>query len=186
MIRNKSIRFITFTAMGLALITLFQWLSNIMPAGAVIFGPFSLKQLITGSLVNCVLIVFAGCVGLTNAVTVGILSALLASVIGVGPQILPVVPLIALGNVIIVLVYWLCAEKGNLPIILSVVISSICKCGFMWLTIPWVLSMLTKVPEKQVSTLSVMFSWPQGITALIGGIIALMIIPKLKKSIKKN
>ena len=38
--------------------------------------------------------------------------------------------------------------------------------------------------EKQVQTFTAMFSWPQLITALIGGALALVVVPLLKKAQK--
>ncbi len=179
---NKTVRFITYTAMGIALVVAAQWLGNMLPAGAVIAGPFAVKQLVTGSLVNCILFVYADRVGLGSAVIVGILSAVLASVIGVGPQVLPLVPLIAAGNALLAVVYCLAKNRLKLPGLVRVILAAAVKCGFLWLTVPALLSALTSVPEKQAKALSVMFSWPQGITALIGGLLALVIIPRLKKA----
>ena len=179
--QSKTIHFITYTAMGIALVILAQWLGSLLPAGAVIVGPFAVKQLITGSLVNCILIVFTDCVGVGSAVTIGLLSAVLASVIGVGPQVLPIVPLIACGNALLALVYWLSTAKMKNPTLFGVIVAAIAKCAFLWLTIPAVLHALISVPEKQATNLSVMFSWPQGLTALIGGLLALSIIPRLTK-----
>ena len=167
--------------MGIALVILAQWLGSLLPAGAVIVGPFAVKQLITGSLVNCILIVFTACVGVCSAVTIGLLSAVLASVIGVGPQVLPIVPLIACGNALLALTYWLFTVTRKNPTIPGVIAAAIVKCAFLWLTIPTVLHALMSVPEKQATNLSVMFSWPQGLTALIGGLLALAIIPRLAK-----
>ena len=50
--------------MGIALIIVAQLLGKLFPAGAVIVGPFSVNQLITGSLVNCVLFVFTAISGM--------------------------------------------------------------------------------------------------------------------------
>ena len=179
---KKTVRFVTFTAMGIALVLAAQWLGNVLPAGAVIAGPFAVKQLVTGSLVNCILFVYADRVGLGSAVTVGIVSAILASVIGVGPQVLPIVPLIAVGNAVLAFIYWAAKNKLKMPGILRVIPAAAVKCGFLWLTVPALLSALTSVPEKQAKALSVMFSWPQGVTALVGGLLALAIIPRLKKA----
>jgi len=179
---SKSVRFICYTAMGVALVVVAQWLGSMLPAIAVITGPFTVKQLITGSLVNCILFVFTAVAGLGSAVTVGILSAVLASLIGVGPTVLPIVPLIALGNAILCVIYWLCAEKLKQNGIVSVIAAAAVKCGFLWVTVSPLLHALTGVPEKQVNMLSIMFSWPQGITALVGGALALIIISRLKSS----
>ena len=177
---SKRVRFITFTAMGIALVVAAQYVGSLLPAGAVIVGPFSVKQLITGSLVNCILLVFTACVGVGSAVTIGIISAVLASVIGVGPQVLPVVPLIACGNALLALVYHLVSVKGGLPGVAGVAAAAVLKCAFLWLTVPAALRLFAAVPDKQAAALSVMFSWPQGLTALIGGFLALLIIPRLK------
>ncbi|MCQ2557850.1 MAG: hypothetical protein MJ135_01910 [Oscillospiraceae bacterium] len=176
-----SIRFITYTAMGLALVILAQWLGNLLPAGAVIVGPFAVKQLITGSLVNCILFVFTVVAGLGSAVTIGILSSILATVLGVGPQVIPIVPLIALGNAVLSVVFWLCSKKFSLHNAAGIAAAAVCKCAFLWLTVAPLLSSLASVPEKQAKALSIMFSWPQGLTAICGGLLALIILPRLKK-----
>ena len=167
--KDKTVRFITFTAMGIALVILAQLLGNVLPAGFTVVGPFTGKQLLTGSLVNCVLFVFTGAVGLWSGVIIGLLSSILAHFFGIGP-ILPVVPVVACGNAL------LCLGFG-----LNVVIAAVLKCGFLWLLVPLVVRAVG-VPDKQVAALSVMFSWPQAITALIGGILAILILPRLKKA----
>ena len=179
---NKTVRFVAFTAVGIAMAVAAQWLGSMLPAGAVIAGPFAVKQLVTGSLVNCILFVFADRVSLGSAVTVGVFSAVLASVIGVGPQVLPLVPLIAAGNALLAVIYCLAKNRLKLTGILRILLAAAVKCGFLWLTVPALLSALTSVPGKQAKALSVMFSWPQGLTALIGGILALAVIPRLKKT----
>ena len=180
--KKNHIRFITFTAMGIALVVAAQYVGSLLPAGAVIVGPFAVKQLITGSLVNCILLVFTACVGVGSAVTVGLISAVLASVIGVGPQVIPVVPLIACGNALLALVYHLVSVKGHLPGVAGVIAAAAVKCAFLWLTVPAALRLFASVPEKQAAALSVMFSWPQGLTALVGGVLAILIIPRLKRA----
>lgn len=179
---NKSMRFITYTAMGTALVVLAQWAGSLLPAGFVFAGPFTMKQLITGSLVNCVLFVFTAFAGVWSGVTVGILSAILASLIGVGPAVLPIVPLIACGNAILCVIFWLVADKLNAKNIPGAIAAAVVKCAFLWLTVAPLLGVLSNVPEKQVKMLSIMFSWPQGVTALVGGALAVIIIPRLKKN----
>ena len=176
--KDKTVRFITFTAMGIALVILAQLLGNVLPAGFTVGGPFTGKQLLTGSLVNCVLFVFTGAVGLWSGVIIGLLSSILAHFFGIGP-ILPVVPVVACGNALLCLVFGLL--RGKLPDWLNVVIAAVLKCGFLWLLVPLVVRAVG-VPDKQVAALSVMFSWPQAITALIGGILAILILPRLKKA----
>ena len=176
--KDKTVRFITFTAMGIALVILAQLLGNVLPAGFTVVGPFTGKQLLTGSLVNCVLFVFTGAVGLWSGVIIGLLSSLLAYLLGIGP-ILPVVPVVACGNALLCVIFALLRRK--LPDWLTVVIAAVLKCAFLWLLVPAVIKAVG-VPDKQVAALSIMFSWPQAITALIGGLLAILILPRLKKA----
>ena len=182
--KDKNVRFLTFTAMGIALVILAQFLGNFLPAGFTVVGPFTGKQLVTGSLVNCVLYVFTGAVGILSGVVIGLLSSLLAFLFGIGP-ILPVVPVVACGNALLCLVFGLLRKSGQLPAVADVVISALLKCGFLWLLVPMVVR-AAGVPAKQVGALSIMFSWPQAITALIGGLLALVILGRLKKSSKHD
>ena len=177
--RDKTARFIAFTAMGIALVILAQLLGSALPAGFTVVGPFTGKQLLTGSLVNCVLFVFTGAVGVWSGVIIGLLSSLLAYLFGIGP-ILPVVPAVACGNALLCLVFGLLRRGGKLPDMGNVVVSAALKCGFLWLLVPVVIK-AAGVPAKQAAALSIMFSWPQGLTALIGGALALVILGRLHR-----
>lgn len=175
---SKNIRFITRTAMGVALVILAQLAGRLFPAGAVIAGPFSVNQLVTGSLVNCVLFVFTAVGGVWCGVCVGILSAVLASVIGIGPAVLAVVPLVACGNAVLCIVFSVVSKA--LPCIAAVITAAAVKCGFLWLSVPLLLQAIG-APDKQRMMLGIMFSWPQACTALIGGLLAMLIIPRVTK-----
>ena len=172
--QNKTIRFLTRTAMGVAMVIVAQLLGKLFPAGAVIAGPFSVNQLITGSLVNCVLFVFTAVGG-----------PLLASVIGIGPAVLAVVPLVACGNAILCLAFALVNGLVKGSKIPGVAAAAAVKCAFLWLTVPMLLRAIG-APEKQQMMLGIMFSWPQLCTALIGGALALLILPRLKSFKETN
>ena len=60
-------------------------------------------QYVTGTCVNAVLAVSVLTVGLWSAVAVALLSPFFAFLLGIGPQLLPIVPSIALGNLVFVL-----------------------------------------------------------------------------------
>ena len=175
---SKNIRFITRAAMGVALVILAQLAGKLFPAGAFIAGPFSVNQLVTGSLVNCVLFVFTAIGGVWCGVCVGILSAVLASVIGIGPAVLAVVPLVACGNAILCIVFSIVGKP--LPRIVAVITAAAVKCGFLWISVPLLLQAIC-APDKQRMMLGIMFSWPQACTALIGGLLAMLIIPRISK-----
>ena len=177
---NKKTRLITFTAMGIALVILAQALGNVLPAGFVIAGPFTGKQLLTGSLVNLVLFVFTAVAGTWSGVIIGLCSAVLARLIGIGP-ILPVVPVVAGGNAVLCLLFGLLRKQPRWPGLLTVALPAAVKCGFLWLLVPAVIRAVG-LPDKQAAALSVMFSWPQAVTALLGGLLALAILPRLQKT----
>ena len=177
---NKTVRFITRAAMGVAMVIVAQLAGKLFPAGAVIAGPFSVNQLVTGSLVNCILFVFTATCGVWCGVTIGIVSALLASIIGIGPAVVAVVPLVACGNAVLCLIFAFMSGKFHAPKLLAVAAAAAFKCAFLWLTVPQLLK-LVGAPEKQAAALGIMFSWPQAITALIGGLLALIILKRLKK-----
>ena len=82
--QHKAIRFIAETAIGIALVVLAQLAGKLFPAGAVVIGPLSVTQLITGSLVNCVLFVFAARTGALSGICIGLFSSALAFLLGVG------------------------------------------------------------------------------------------------------
>ena len=70
--------------MGVALVVVAQFLGSRIPSIATIFGPFSVQQLITGTLVNCVLLVFTATGGSSPpGAVIGVLSALLAAFLGI-------------------------------------------------------------------------------------------------------
>ncbi|HIR86741.1 MAG TPA: hypothetical protein IAC00_06345, partial [Candidatus Limivicinus faecipullorum] len=99
--QHKAVRFIAETAIGIALVVLAQLAGKLFPAGAVVIGPLSVTQLITGSLVNCVLFVFAARTGALSGICIGLFSSALAFLLGVGPALIQLVPVIACGNAIL-------------------------------------------------------------------------------------
>lgn len=179
---SSKIRFITRTALGVALVVVAQLIGKLIPSIAVIFGPFSVSQLITGTLVNCVLVVFTLRVGVWSGVVIGILSSILATLLGVGPIVPAVTPLIAAGNALICVAFWLVAVRAKKNVVAASVAGAVVKCAFLWLTVPAVLA-LVGAPEKQAAMLGIMFSWPQGITALCGGLLGGYIAKLVKRAV---
>ncbi len=180
---DHKIKWITRTALCTALVLLVQMIGKLLPAGVVIAGPFSLNQLITGSLVNLVLILAAASVSAWSGVTCGLISSILAALLGMTPVPF-IVPAIALGNAVIAVAAWFFFKelKGTGMRVTGVVLGAAAKCAVLWLTVPALLRILPDIPSKQVQMLSVMFSWPQFVTAIIGGILALTVYPALCRS----
>ena len=102
---NKKIRWITETAVLLALLVTLQALTK--PMG----------QLVTGSCVNAILAVSVLVAGLASGVTVAVISPVLAYLLGIAPQILTV-PAIMVGNTVFVLVlHFLVGKDGRNAVI---------------------------------------------------------------------
>ena len=95
---NKKIRFITETALMLALLVSLQALTK------------GFGQLVTGSCVNAILAVSVLVGGLGSGITVALVSPVLAFVLGIAPQILTV-PAIMAGNTVYVVVLYLLADR---------------------------------------------------------------------------
>ena len=95
---KQKVLWITETAILLALLLVFQ----------VVTKP--LGQLVTGSLVNLVLIVAVMVAGLASGLTIAIVSPILASILGISP-LWVLVPFIALGNTVLVLIWHFIANS---------------------------------------------------------------------------
>ena len=180
---NKKIRWITETAVMLALLVALQAITK--PMG----------QLVTGSCVNAILAVSALVGGLSSGLTVALISPVLAFLLGIAPQILTV-PAIMVGNAIYVILLALLADKTGKNMVRQVaawLVAAAAKFAALYavvvLLICGVLSEgllaagLLKAP--MLKALPATFSWPQLFTALIGGAVALLIVPTLRKALHK-
>ena len=180
---NKKIRWITETAIMLALLVTLQALTK--PMG----------QLVTGSCVNTVLAVAALVGGLASGLTVAIVSPVLAFLLGIAPQILTV-PAIMVGNSVFVVLLSLLADvtgKNKVKQILAWLVAAVAKFAALYIVVVKIIcgvmadSLLASGALKQpmLKALPATFSWPQLITALIGGAVALLIVPILRKALHK-
>jgi hypothetical protein len=179
----KRIMWVVKAALLLALVVVAQTLSKVIPTAAL---PL-ISQLVTGSLVNLVLIVGAGSVGFSGTAVAAVLSPVLAYSMGqmIFPQMIPV---IAVGNLIIVAVTWAFFHMHKkLPFeIAGIIIGAAAKCAFLWIATAALMVPIFYSGSKVASKLSLMFSWPQGLTALIGGILALLVLPAVRAYQKRS
>jgi len=177
---NKKIRWITETAVMLALLVALQALSK--PMG----------QLVTGSFVNAVLAVTVLVAGLYSGITVALISPVLAYLLGIAPQILTV-PAIMVGNTVFVLVLHFAAGKKILIRIVAWIGAAVTKFAVLYgvvnLLICGVLAenLLSSgmLKEPMLKVLPATFGLPQLFTALIGGGVALLIVPIIRKALHK-
>lgn len=187
---KKNVLWITETAAMLALLIALQWLGSQIPEPTV-------KQLITGSLVNCVLVVTTLVAGRSSGLTVALISPILACMFKIAP-VLIAAPVIMVGNVCYVLLLSLLLKKSLKLAPVALAAASVLKFGVLYL-LGVVLAggllfdalngqtlagmpVMSQVVLKQVTN---MFSWFQLATALIGGTLALVIVPTLRKALHK-
>lgn len=180
---SKKIRWITETAVMLALLVCLQALTK------------SMGQLVTGSCVNAILAVSVLVGGLSSGLVVALCSPILAFLLGIAPQILTV-PAIMAGNSVFVILLSVLADKTGKNMIkqmIAWIVAAAAKFAALYaivvLLICGVLSEnllaagVLKAP--MLNALPATFSWPQLITALIGGAVALSITPVLRKALHK-
>lgn len=176
---NNKILWITRTAVITALLITLQISTSV-------FG----NTLITGSIVNLVLVVCVITCGLTSGITVAAISPVCAKLIGIGP-LWALIPIIILGNIVFVST-WHIMNKYNLNRkklfdIGIVIVSALLKFVVLYIGVVRILiPIFLKLPEPQASVISNVFSLPQLFTALTGGAIALIILPVLQKAINKR
>lgn len=178
---KKKILWITETALMLALLVTLQYLTK------------GLGQFVTGSCVNAILAAATLLAGLGSGVTVALISPVLAWLLGIAPQVL-VVPAIMIGNtVFVVLLYALASGRKPGMQVLGWLAAAVCKFAALYLIVAKVIcgllarSLLAAgaMKEPMLQALPATFSWPQLVTALIGGGAALLIVPAVKKALKK-
>lgn len=179
--RNPA-RWIARTGVLTALLIALQW-------GTAWTQSFA-GQYITGSCVNCVLAVAALFSGFWSGVAVAVLSPFFAFALGIGPKLVQIVPCIAVGNLVLISLLYVLIGNKKRPMycqIGGVIASAFAKFAVLYAAVVKVVIPLMgdALKPKQVQTFTVMFSWPQLVTALIGCAIALTIVPVLKKAIQK-
>ena len=174
---HDQILWITRTGILVALLITLQWAT----AGTQAFA----GQYITGTCVNAVLAVAALSGGFWCGAVVALASPFCAFLLGIGPKLLPIVPGIAAGNLVLVaLLYLLVGQQKNLLIKgAGAAAASVAKFLTLFLLVnkvivPW---LGDTIPAKQAQTFAVMFSWPQLVTALLGCALALSLLPLLSK-----
>ena len=180
---TKKIRWITETAILLALLVTLQALTK------------GFGQLVTGSCVNAILAIAALIGGLGCGLTVALISPILAFALGIAPQILTVPAIMAGNAVFVALLHWLSDRSGRKLIRQALACLSAAVAKFVVLyaiVVGLICGVLSdallsagtlKPPMLQV--LPATFSWPQLITALIGGAAALVIVPVLRKALHR-
>lgn len=159
-----------------------------------------LGQMVTGTCVNGVLAITVLVAGLYSGITVAFISPVFAFFLGIAPNLVTVLP-IMIANVCYVVLLWLIARKGRRftwrqPV--ALVSAAGVKFGVLYLLVVQVIcgvasnALLGKkvgdtivLAPPMLQKLPAMFTWPQLFTALLGGTVALLIVPVLRKALKR-
>lgn len=179
---KKNTLWVARTAVLIALLVALQFVTK------------GLGQFVTGSCVNLVLGIAALVGGLWCGVAVAVLSPFFAYFLGITTMPILLVPGIAVGNaVLVVALYFLAARtirsregKHVVGRYAAAVAAAAAKFAALWLVVVKILIPLAGLPAEKVKVLSTTFTWPQLITALIGGCLAVTIAPLISKAIKQD
>lgn len=148
----------------------------------------SLGQFVTGSCVNLVLAMAALSGGLWSGVAVAVLSPFCAYALGIGPAFLQLVPCVALGNAVYAVLFallvgkWLTAKP--LAAWGSMVLAAVCKLAALYVVLVKLVAPMI-VPAAKLTAVTAAFTWPQLVTALIGGVLACLIAPLVRRALEK-
>ncbi len=145
-------------------------------------------QYVTGSCVNAVLAVSVLASGVWSGAVVALLSPFFAFLLGIGPQLLPIVPSIAVGNLVFVLLLGLLAAGREIPSWragAAWLAAAAGKSAVLYLLVVKLLCAVLPLQEPQIAVFSAMFSYPQLVTALVGGGIGLLLAPMLRRAMKR-
>ncbi|MEN6313017.1 MAG: ECF transporter S component [Clostridiaceae bacterium] len=169
---DKKILFLTRTALLLAVAITFQFVGKLIPYNNFIVGP----------VVNAVLIIATAVEGLWSGIAIAVIAPLVSAFTNkapIAPLVLGFSPFIIIGNFIYVLIYYLLRKKSRIT---GIAAGSVLKSGFLYASIS-VFTSIVKMQPKAAATLTNLFSWPQLLTALVGGAIAFAVLAVIGKSL---
>ncbi len=175
---KKRILWMTRTAIFIALLIVLQ-------AITASFG----NTVVTGSIVNFLLAISVMTCGAASGLCVAVISPVVAKLLGIGP-LWELIPFIAAGNAVYILLWHFIGnrkmKKAYTAYFIAWPAAAVGKfltlyAGIAQIAVP----LLLKLSGAQADVITAMFSLPQLITALVGGGLAILALPPLKKAIRK-
>lgn len=153
-------------------------------SGVATILPFFIHiQWITGPIINAIFILVLFLVGIRSALVVCLIPSLMALSGGLLPAILaPVVPFIMIGNVIFVLgidYFYNNFKNAAKGYWLGVLAGAFLKFVFLYASVTWITKLLLK--QDLAVKVAQMMSWSQFATAILGGMIAWVVLKWLKR-----
>lgn len=135
----------------------------------VILPAFFHTQPITGPLVNAALLMTIIVFNFETALLLSFIPSSIAVVSGILPMPLsPMIPFIITGNIIYIFFFDRLQQKN---IFLAVITASLAKFILLASVVKTIMPLL--IQNQLIDQLTMMMTWPQLITALIGGLIAI-------------
>lgn len=136
--------------------------------GVAMVAPLFKQQIITGSLVNATLFIATILFGIKGAILVGFIPSLISLSVGLLPlSLMPMISFIIIGNAIMVTIFGYLKEKSYW---LGMILAASLK--FVFLLGSSVIIFDLFFSEKISTGIITMMSWPQLLTALLGGLLA--------------
>lgn len=172
---NKGVKFITYTAALLSMLIVAQFFSK--PLG----------QLVTGALVNFILISACLVVNIEAGIVVAVVSPFLASALGIGPKLIELVIAVAVGNLVLVVTYhvifrWV--KRSSLSWLMAIAYGALLKFGALYFGVVKFLLPFLNVGDAAMKVYGTTFGITQLFTAVLGGIVAWIIVPTVKRAVK--
>jgi len=143
--------------------------------------------IVTGSIVNMLLVVSVMTCGLASGLSVAAVSPIMAKLIGIGP-LWSLIPFIIAGNMVLVILWHYIGNRKTGRKLAAYITALICAAiakflvlyiGIVRIAIPVFLDL----PFTQAAVITYMFSIPQLVTALVGGTMATTLLPTMNKAI---
>lgn len=146
---------------------------------AIVLPAIIHRQEITGPIINSTLFLSVVFLSPEVAIFVGLLPSIVALSSGLLPSVLaPMVPFIMIGNAILILIFSFLRKKNYW---LGMCLASLFKFLFLFLTSSLVINLILK--KNLAPKVAAMMEWTQLVTALVGGVIAFIVLKALKKKI---
>ena len=148
------------------------------------------STLVTGTVVNLLLIISVMTCGAASGLSVAVLSPVLAKLIGIGP-LWGLIPFIAAGNLALAAV-WLAVGSRRwgpryAPQITALALAAAAKSLVLYLgVVKLALPLFSGLTAAQAAAIAHMFSAPQLVTAVLGGLLALPLLAPLKKAMERG
>ena len=167
--------------------TLFITRLSLLLALTMVIQMVGLPQPVTGPLINAMLYMTTILSGWLSGIILGCLTPIIALLRGqLPPAFAPMIPFIMVGNTLLVVVFHRFLTKTKvtpirrIKIYAGIIFASFVKFSFLSLSIKLLIPLIIAydIPDK----FAIMMTIPQFFTALIGGVIALLIYEILYRS----